>query len=347
MLTNTGEIIAKAIELLITDYYTKCYPEDSEKYTCEKAQNCSDKKCKDKEFIEDSKNSDLNNTVYLLENSKNFNKSLEDIQTIFRSGHLIKILLCFQENKVDRYELKNNIGIKNSNTATFTNKIRWLTEKKILIERRNTLLVNKKFEDNIIKIQNIIKSTVLIINHGDYLNNHTIKELPEFAQNNMCGLYNSEYICNSPKDPYKYNNLNKSIILEAEEINSISNHIAGEYLDPLINKAQSDIKINAIITKYSISHIYGEPAIRDLIEQNKFDNVKLMVTDHPIFFIMTVTDKTLIIRFSSTTDGAFDTSRGLISTSEEAINWGMELYEHYQKDAIPICDYINHKNSGI
>lgn len=72
-----------------------------------------------------------------------------------------------------------------------------------------------------------------------------------------------------------------------------------------------------------------------------------MITKNPDTFSMTVTDKTLIIRFSSVIDGAFDTSRGLVSTSEEAINWGKKLYEHYQKDAIPICDYINYKNSGI
>jgi len=322
-LTTIGRIIAGKIAYITEDFCKNIYPDITP------------------EIIAEYKD---NKPVFILNGSKAFDTVLEDIQTVFRSAYSVNMLFSLKDGRINRDELKEALGIKGAKTSTYTSKINWLISRGIIIEDVYDYYLKPGYEDKPLIIEEFIKTLLVLFKHGHYLNSHIIEDLPQFALENIGDLINTHYVCDTPDEPFKNFENWMQIISESEYMYSISNYATSGVLDPIGKKLCKDSKLNVIVNRDVASKIFEEPFIKYTKYMSKRDNVKFMVADFPETLGMTVTDKCFTIKFSGT-DGAFDTSRGLVSRSDEAKKWGMALYDYYKKDAVHVLDYI--KNSGI
>ena len=325
-LTTTGKILAFKTALIIEDYHKNIYPGAYDR-------------------IQKSMDYDENNIIF--REVIHFEKSINDIQKIFRSEYNIKLLACLGDSITDREELKLKLGLSGSKGPALTKKIHWLKEKGIITGDIHHYYLKPGYEQKPVEIINLIKTIGAIIRHGNYFNSHIIEDLPRASMLSIGDLINSEQIYDTSNIPDKKENTSIDMISDADYIYSLSNCISPGN----INRVKSNIKtgafISTIITKDNSFRYYNEISENHPELLRYRSNIKILTGNIPETFAMTVTDKVFTIRFSAGADGAFDTSRALVSTSKEARDWGIKLYEHYQKDATPIEDYISSQNHRI
>ncbi|MCK4269853.1 MAG: DUF1724 domain-containing protein, partial [Methanogenium sp.] len=157
-------------------------------------------------------------------------------------------------------------------------------------------------------------------------------------------LYEIVLVQDTAENPFKnYQNWMR-IIADAEYLHGISNYIIPSLADALATRFIEGIPGEVIQTREVAKKLFQEPYIRYTKDLESYPNVRLLVADVPDSFSFTVTDKCITIKFNMKNNSLFDSSQGLVSSSEEARVWGERLFNHYKKQSIPIMEYLKNDN---
>jgi len=283
-------------------------------------------------------NLDSQSTVNCLEL---YLKNKNCIQTIHRSTLIIQIMLALINGGKTRSQLRDITG---SGSPALTPKINWMLNGDLIQESgyEYTLTPNGKILAH--KTREFIRVISMFDRHKDYWNSHSLENLPEYAISTIHELYEIVLVQDTAENPFKnYQNWMR-IITDAEYVHSISNYVIPSLADALSTRFIEGLPGEVILTSEVAKKLFQEPYTRYTKDLESYPNLRMLVADVPDSFSFTVTDKCFTIKFNMKNNSLFDSSQGLVSSSEEARAWGEQLFNHHKKQSVPIMEYLKNEN---
>lgn len=263
-------------------------------------------------------------------------KGSREIIKIMRSAILMKILCLLGNGDRDRKELRSILEIS---SPALTPKLRLLENTGLIINNEYTYSLTGEGRIFWSKVSDFILCAGTIFRHREYLTNHMIEEIPDFALESLGDLYETVHIYDTAEAPFKnYENWMK-IISEAKYMHSISNYCSMPVSDAIARKVYADdLTIDVIVSEKVGRELFRDPYTNYTKDLPVYTNVRLHVADIPSSFGLTVSDKCFTIKFSYRDQKTFDTSNGLVSRSKKAREWGERIYRYYLSGSLPVPD---------
>ena len=246
-----------------------------------------------------------------------------DIQSIYSSNILQKILLSLNDGKKDNSELCQITG---SSSSTISQDIRRLKNSKFVKKEDYSFCITPAGKMLASNLKNTNMAFEVIHKFKDFWSSHFIKGIPEPLLNNIGDLYISEII----RDTGSYNKAFTNYIhhlKKAKQMFAVSDLTNVALCDAMIELLKQGVPIEFVHTdnfsKILISKEYSEK--RD--ELIKCPNFQSMVCKDDIKIGLTVTDNFLSFGLYKKNGTGYDCSEDLFSSDKKAIEWGIRLFQ--------------------
>lgn len=177
-----------------------------------------------------------------------------------------------------------------------------------------------------------------------YLNLHRLDLLPEFAINTLYKLMPAGLYCDPPVNFKQSFNFYIDILGEAERIKGVSTWAKSEIAGVMVQKLQEGVPVDLVIApELAVEMLSNEP-YSDLAKQvADISWLSVRIACCRIGTGMTVTDKCLSVGFFLEDGLTYDSVFDFICRSDDAINWGEELFAYYHRNSIPLEEFIKNQ----
>jgi len=141
-------------------------------------------------------------------------------------------------------------------------------------------------------------------------------------------LSQSETIEADPSELLKTVEFFLSEVKKSKRVVGVSPIIIPGYAEVIADCVQNGAEVELILTSEIMKIIFRDhnELVKDLLKCNNF---KLYEIDDDVTVAFTVTD-TLLDLGLYRNDGTYDLSCDLICVGESAVDWGIELFDHYR-----------------
>lgn len=252
----------------------------------------------------------------------------KNMKYILTSTMRTKLIISIYEKSKNLEDLRNEL---NKPSATILHSLKEL-EKMNYVKKLNkyySLTSNGYLlAVNMIKL---IENWYSIDTNKVFWNNHSLDHLPEDLMNNLYQLKDANCIISNNNDLSLALTTYINLISECEKLKMILPIFSEIHLNKIIELLQKEkIKNLELITMEEIvNSIKLNPIYYNTFKNN--ENVNIYVLKNPVDIYLTICENFMTMNLFFK-DGHFDDSQLLIDESENGIQWGEDLFGHYEKD---------------
>lgn len=252
----------------------------------------------------------------------------DQLKAFTRSAVRMKTLLCLLEDDMDSGDLEKKIGTR---ASTILHTIKDLTEKELVIRSKRGYTLTNIGRIQAMLLEDLVEAIVALDQHKEFWLTHDLSGIPTELQKRVRVLINSELVTQEPADILKSHEYFLQKLMQAKEIYGVSPIIAPGHAEVIREAIKNGARVELILTDniLKIAAKENPDLLGDLL---KHDNFRLYHLDEDVKVAFTVTDSLLSLGMYRL-DGGYDLGRDLFCTEEEALAWGMRLFEHYRNRA--------------
>ncbi|KCZ72386.1 putative transcriptional regulator [Candidatus Methanoperedens nitroreducens] len=186
-----------------------------------------------------------------------------------------------------------------------------------------------------LKLLDFSDAAEVLKEHRRFWIEHDLTGIPDYLLEKIGWLKDSKLIQIDPLDIVKTHSSYINFIKKAKWVKGVSPIFSPDYPSAFKELVNKNIYVKVILTN---------AVLKKLIEAVGWRNLKNSISNHCLDIL--ITDEDLKVAFTATngfislglftTNGVYDVKYDLISTSERAVHWGVELFEYYREKATPL-----------
>lgn len=269
----------------------------------------------------------------------------EDIKFLINSEIRLKILGCLYDSSASIKQIEEKTNYSYSSILDNINK---LEQKKFIYNIEDKFYLFNKTRLKLTHILYFNKSAKFLREKDDFLN-HSLLDIHIDAIKDLSSLEGSKVIESTSVDLFKATETFQYSLMGFKFLKGIFPYFHPNHDDIISYWIDNDCTVELIlpdevseaVKKFIIDYVPKSPGIK-----NRF--VKLKPNDHNIEFAFTVSDKCFVAAFY-TKNHQFNQNSVLVSTNEEAITFGLKLFEEYEElcgDYVSLADIIYPNGRG-
>jgi predicted transcriptional regulator len=237
------------------------------------------------------------------------------------------LILSLRSGAATLAELREATGT--SSTAVI-HALRELERERLTLQdgKRNYLLTSAG-KVVALHLESFVKTVDVITQFGEFWLGHDVSGIPDDFLKNIGFLQDSRLLTSTPTDVFNAFSTFVTLLEKAKVVRGVFPVFTPNLLDIFADLAALGIPIELVVTREvrdTVLELADRSALKDVLKTN----LKLFVIKKNPKTAFTVTDYFFMLglfRF----DGSYDYSDELLSYSEEGINWGRGLFDHYVK----------------
>ena len=262
-----------------------------------------------------------------LSNEKNFLEFQEDIKFLINSEIRLKILGCLYNSGASIKQIEAKTDYSYSSILDNINK---LEQKEFIYNIDDKFYLYNKTRVKLTNILYFNKSAKFLRENADFLNRSLI-DINVDTIKDLSALEGSRLIESTSTDLFKATEIFQRSLMGFKFLKGIFPYFHPRHDDIISYWIDNDCTVELIlpdevseaVKNFIIDYVPKSPGVK-----NRF--VKLKPNDHNIQFAFTVSDKCLVLALY-TKSGQFNQNSVLVSTNPEAITFGLNLFEEYEK----------------
>ena len=267
-------------------------------------------------------------------NEGNFLEFQDDLKFLINSEIRLKILGCLYNSAASIKQIEE---ITNYSYSSILDNINKLEQKKFIYNIEDKFYLYNKTRMKLTNILYFNKSAKFLREKTDFLN-QSLLDIHSDAIKDLSSLENSKVIESTSVDLFKATETFQHSLMGFKFLKGIFPYFHPNHDDIISYWTDNDCTVELIlpdevseaVKNFIIDYVPKSPGIK-----NRF--VKLKPNDKNIELAFTVTDKCFVVAFY-TKNHQFNQNSVLVSTNEEAINFGLKLFEEYED----LCgDYVS------
>lgn len=261
----------------------------------------------------------------------------EDLKFLINSEIRLKILGCLYNSPASIKEIEEKTGYSYSSILDNINK---LEQKKFIYSIEDKFYLFNKTKVKLTDILYFNKANVFLRENSDFLN-YSLIDINIDTLKDLSALEGANLIESNNVDLFKATGIFQRSLMGFKFLKGIFPYFHPNHDDIISYWIDNDCTVELIlpdavseaVKNFIMEYVPKSPGIK-----NRY--VKLKPNDCNIQFAFTVSDKCLVLAFY-TKKGQFNQNAVITSTSQEAIEFGLKLFEEYEK----LCgDYVSLEN---
>ncbi len=250
----------------------------------------------------------------------------KEIKFLTNSDNRLEILYCLYKFPHTLKEIHEKTGLNNSSISI---NISDLENKNYVINKNDVYYLTNSSKMILTNIFYLNKSINFFDCNADFLNSHKISKLGINALKDMSYIGDSQLVEANHLDIYKVIRLFKDFSLGSKSIKTIFPFMHPQINDLLNDWFSNDVDVKLILEK-RVSDVFIDAVRNFKFEKDSKSEISVKIFEEALDFALVVTDKGIILGFNKE-DGKFDQNAVYISEDEDAIVWGRNLFEEYEK----------------
>ena len=250
-------------------------------------------------------------------------------------SELLRLLICSDLRKKLLLALKNGTtqlaGLRDATGASSTaaiHALRELEKERLTYQdgKRNYMLTSSG-KIVALHVESFVQTVNVITQFGKFWLEHDLSGIPEDSLKDIGRLQDSQVLTSKPTDVFNAFSTFVALLEEAKAIRGVAPVFTPDLLDSYARLAARGTPIELIVTREVLENVL------ELIDHHPLktpltENLRLFVIEQNPKTAFTVTDYFFIIGLFRS-DGSYDYSDELLSYNKDAIEWGIELFDHY------------------
>ncbi len=254
------------------------------------------------------------------------------LKMIVTSSVRYKVLLALSTGAKTLGEIHSEVG---STKSTISHALSDLIDEMLITqdpESKKYQLTNLGYLVSL-QVQNIVGALESIKKFEDFWLSHDLSGIPEELLLRIGDLRESELHTTTPEYLKLPHEVYMELIKTSKWIKGVSPILFADYPEEFLGLAFGEEVDIEIVTTRTVYEKLIELSSPEAVEKvREMPNVKLYVINENPKVAFTVTNNFLSLGLFLP-NGTYDMMNDLISTSERAKKWGLELFEHYKKKA--------------
>jgi len=254
------------------------------------------------------------------------------LRMLMASSVRYRVLLALSEGPKTLGEIHEIVG---STKSTISHALGDLMDERLITQDSETKeyrLTNLGYMV-FLQMRNITEALEVIRKFEDFWLTHDLSGIPEELLIQIGDLKDSELHTITPEYLKLPHEVYMELIRTSKWIRGVSPILFSDYPEEFLNIAFGEDVDIELITTTAVYEKLVELSSPEAVEKvQNLPNVRLYIIDENPRVAFTVTDNFLSLGLFLP-DGTYDMTNDLISTSERAKNWGLELFEHYKRKA--------------
>ncbi len=260
----------------------------------------------------------------------------EEIEKLFRfittSGIRTKLLLDVTSSPKSSTVLKQ---VCNTTTSTVIHAARALEKKGLIVETPEGYSLTSMGLLIALKLSELVEVMETIKKSEHFWRVHKLDDIPTQFLRTLHMLNDHDIIVSeASSDIIKAVSVYEELVRNAGEFYGLSPVFHEQFILPLKQLCRNAVPIHLIVTE-PVLDVLREKNTSALSRMFATPSFSLWVTDEHLPVTLTVTDSFLSLGFFKH-DGMYDSAQSLISHSKKALEWGQNLFAHYQRRAHPV-----------
>ncbi|NJE10155.1 helix-turn-helix transcriptional regulator [Thermococcus sp. MAR1] len=254
------------------------------------------------------------------------------LKMVITSSVRHKVLLALSEGPKTLGEIHGQVG---STKSTISHALSDLMDEMLIIqdpETKQYQLTNLGYLVSL-QVKNIMEALESIRKFEEFWLSHDLSGIPKELLLRIGELKDSELHTTTPEYLKLPHEIYMELIRTSKWIKGVSPILFADYPEEFLELAfGEDVDIEIITTRTVYEKLVELSAPEAVEKVRNLPNVRLYVIDENPKVAFTVTNNFLSLGLFLP-NGTYDMMNDLISTSEQAKRWGLELFEHYKRRA--------------
>lgn len=265
--------------------------------------------------------------IRLIDNELNDIKNIQmEIKFLTNSDNRLEILHCLLKSPQTLKEIHEKTGLNNSSISI---NVSSLESKGYLINRNDVYYLTNASKIILTNLFYFNKSANFLDKNADFFNDYKLNNLQFNALKDMSSLESSQLVEATYTDIFRTVRIFPEFSVGSKSIKTIFPYVHPQIKDLLNYWFENDVEVKLILEE-DVSKAFIE-----LFEDFDYDgdsNCKILVktVSKELGFVLGVIDEGIILGFNKE-DGKFDQNAVFISKDVEAVIWGNEIFEEYEK----------------
>ncbi len=258
----------------------------------------------------------------------------ENFKFLINSEIRLKILGCLYNSSASIKEIEEKTGYSYSSILDNINK---LEQKKFIFSIEDKFYLFNKTKIQLTDVLYFNKANNFLRKNSDFLN-YSLIDINIDALKDLSALEDSNLVESNNVDLFKATGIFQRSLMGFKFLKGIFPYFHPKHDDIISYWIDNDCTVELILpdaVSEAVKNFIREYVPKSKGIKNRY--VKLKPNDCNIQFAFTVSDKCLVLAFY-TKKGKFNQNAVITSTSQEAIDFGLKLFEEYEK----LCgDYVS------
>ena len=278
-------------------------------------------------------------------NEDYLNDFQEEMKFLINSEIRLKILGCLYNSSASVKQIEEKTNYSYSSILDNINK---LEQKKFIYNINDKFYLYNRTKLKIIHMLNFNKSANFLRENVDYIND-SLLDININSTNDLSALEGAKLIKTNNIELFKVIEIFKRSLMGFTFLKGIFPYFHPKHKDIISYWVDNECSVELILPE-EVSKAVTDFIKGYLPKSNvKNKDIKLITNDIDIEFAFIVSDKCLVLAFYHKS-GEFNQHAVITSTSEDAIQWGLKLFEEYErlcKNYVYIADIIHTKDKGV
>ena len=178
-------------------------------------------------------------------------------------------------------------------------------------------------------LESFVKTVDVITQFGQFWLGHDLTGIPDDFLKSIGVLQESQLLTSTPTDVFKAFSTFIKLLEKAKVVRGVFPIFTPDLLDTFADLAAKGIQIGLVVTaevRDTILELMDHSDLKNVLKTN----LKLCVIEENPKVAITVTDYFFMLGLFRY-DGSYDYSDELLSYSQQGIEWGREVFNHYVK----------------
>lgn len=278
-------------------------------------------------------------------NKEYLNEFQEEIKFLINSEIRLKIIGCLYNSAASIKQIEDKTSYSYSSILDNINK---LEQRKFIYNIDDKFYLYNRTKLKIIHMLNFNKSANFLRENVEYLND-SLLDINIESTNDLSALEDTKLIKTNNIELFKVIDIFKRSLMGFKYLKGIFPYFHPRHEDIISYWVDNECSVELILPE-EVSHAVTDFIKGYLPKSNvKNKDIKLITNDINIEFAFIVSDKCLVLAFYHKT-GEFNQHAVLTSTSGEAIQWGLKLFDEYEKlckNYVYMDDIVFSEDKGV
>ena len=270
-------------------------------------------------------------------NENDLNDFQEEIKFLINSENRLKILGCLYNSPASIKQIEDKTNYSYSSILDNINK---LEQQEFIYSINDKFYLYNKTKLKIVHMLNFNRSANFLRENVDFLND-SLLDIYIDSTKDLSALEDAKLVESNNIDLFKATEIFQRSLMGFKFLKGIFPYFHPRHDDIISYWIDNECTVELILPDEVTEAVKN--FIRDYVPKSKEiknEYVRIIPNDINIQFAFTVSNKCLVLAFYHKS-GEFNQNAVVVSTSKDAIVWGLKLFDEYQK----LCgDYVSLEN---